>query len=866
MVNRLLSVWPAIVLLIAFTPGLVEAQSAASASLRIEELTARPLANDEAREINVSFRIVNRGITHSSPARATVVPGVAGGRGLESFGLAIPELAAGQTLYVSRTVELPAGAPSEIRVQLDALVTGAGKPLNVVATIPFLNKPSPGEWVSIGPRRITAPGIPAFGLGQYDATGRLTSVAVHPTNPKIIYAASIGELGHEGCGVWKTTNGGISWQPVTESLPTLAVGAIALDPILPDRVYIATADNGIFRSEDGGISWLNIATQDLNVQRNTGKGDPTVLLIDPVDTSVLYLTTEDGVRRSIDGGSTWPISLSGDATSLVIDPYNHHVLYAGIQENGVYKGVFDPVQQVVVWSQEALPISSYTPTLGILLAISRPSPALPATLYALLGTPVAGLKGWSLFTKAEGASWIARNRCAVAGTRDTCARNILAVDPQNPQTVYLAGPQLSMSINGGVNFTDIPTPGKEDRQPDGPHGDYHGWMFDPSHSGIVYAATDGGIYRSTDHGKEGSWAFIGEGITNAEMYDIAGAATPPRRLFAGTQDNGTMLYSGSVIWDHIFPAQPTALAPCAGCGGDGALVDIDIAHPDTFYLMVQLQDSLIQTPDVGVTFFGFAGGLPSSMTTGCGAFNSRFHFEVHPTTPTTLLASCLSLWRTTTNVPPGNWQSIFSIPSGTAGIIARSAVDPSIDLYYAATGRDGVGAGGGAVYAGPGGANFVEIFRHPQGESISDLELDPERPATLYASFAQSYQLDRDCATLTTGRILQLTRLSAAPTSQSMRVVDITGDLRPGLCVNTLAVDPNGPLTVYAGTQKGVYRGRPPARLIRGGTWSWTPYNHNLPLADVRDLEFHPSVRIMFAATYGRGAFEMFTPASKVRK
>jgi hypothetical protein len=83
--------------------------------------------------------------------------------------------------------------------------------------------------------------------------------------------------------------------------------------------------------------------------------------------------------------------------------------------------------------------------------------------------------------------------------------------------------------------------------------------------------------------------------------------------------------------------------------------------------------------------------------------------------------------------------------------------------------------------------------------------------------------------------------------------------------VNTLAVDPRPPLTLYAGTNKGVYRGRPPSGNVKKtamARWVWTLYSDGMPRADVRDLELHPRVALMFAATYGRGAYELFLSGS----
>jgi hypothetical protein len=123
-------------------------------------------------------------------------------------------------------------------------------------------RPVPTHWVSIGPRRVTSPAVPALGLGQYDAVGRLGAIAVDPTDSQVIYVASAGELGHEGSGVWKTTNGGNSWAPIADKLPrpTLAVAAIALDPTDHARVFIVTADLGLFRSDDAGLNWISVTT------------------------------------------------------------------------------------------------------------------------------------------------------------------------------------------------------------------------------------------------------------------------------------------------------------------------------------------------------------------------------------------------------------------------------------------------------------------------------------------------------------------------------------------------------------------------------------------------------------------------------
>ncbi len=735
------------------------------------------------------------------------------------------------------------------------------KPLQAAGSAPVtvvntpLPDPLPGQWVSIGPRRVTAPDL---GSGTYDAVGRLTTIAINPVNPQIIYVGAPGELGHEGCGVWKTTDGGKTWQPMTDSLPTLAVAAIAIDPTNPDRVYIATARDGVFLSDDAGVTWVNVGGSNLpQVVSNTRDGDRAVLLINPSDPRIMYMTTEDGVLRSTDAGAHWESSLLGQsATALVMDPLNPTTLYAAIRNvNALYKttdGGADPLTSWVPQTQSPLP-SLLTAQGTVLLGLSHPASDPHETVYVLFPEEMSTGLGFVLFrtNDADVNSWSSVSSCTPppGPQPNECFRfNVLGVDPVDQDRVYLGGAILLAAQIGVTPFVRVPLVGN-DRQPASPHGDYWELAFDATNPQILYAGSDGGIFRSSDHGMEGTWTSIGEGITNVEMYDIAQAATQPGRLIAGTQDNGNIRYSGSPIWDHIPPQ--------AQLGGDGSAVAIDATNPNILYAMGQLQDSLGQSLDGGQTpFLAFAQGLPLSPnnngTTRCAMFDSTFHFQVHPTVPTTLLASCNSLLRTTTNVSPGNWTSIFPPPTG-GGRLVRSAIDALDDLYYAGTDR-------GGLFAGPSGACCQAVFTHPpfpsasESVNVSDIEVDPAHPDTIYVSFAPPTTVDRRCFFRAgNSRIYQLKRTSPLP-DLTMVATDITSNLPPGLCVNSVAIDPHIPRTVFAATNKGVYRGRSNAT---GGSWFWEAYNNGLPPADVRDLEVHPVTGHINAATYGRSAFEV---------
>ncbi len=733
------------------------------------------------------------------------------------------------------------GAASAMMLLVPVLVNEFGHPPQSWA-----DSPPKGQWTSIGPNRVTGPPV-ALGdgstFGPYDAVGRLTAIAVNPVDPDIIYAGSAGQLGHEGSGVWKTTDGGASWASVTDGfLETLSIGAIAIDPSNASHVYTITSDEGLWHSTNAGSTWSRLGAETFPIRSNTDTGDWAVLLIDPVDTDVMWLTSDDGVLRSDDGGSTWTPSLdAAAATSLVMDPLDHDVLYAALRGKGVYK----TTDGGAIWTAQdattpaTLPFGAVTMDRGVLLAISHPAAATSETVYAIF--PRWGSYGidWDLYRTDDGTTWHLPSSPCVNGlplTSYRCFVTILASDPAETDQVYVGGGPLWVSSNGGQTFTVVPL-AWNDRQPASPHGDYWELVTDPTNHKVLFVGTDGGIYRSSNHGIEGSWTFIGEGISNAEMYDIALASTVDRAI-SGTQDNGNILYTGNLVWDH----RPLD----AIYGGDGGAVAVDPTDPSRLYAGFNNDGAPSASTDGGATFSAFVSGFAGY--TDCHAYNMTLDLQVDPNDPKVLLESCgFSLWRATTTGPISgwNWSSIFT----TSGqYVTRSAVQDDLDVYYAGTTK-------GRVFASLGGTvwSATPVFTDPESKFVSDLEVDPLHQELLYASFAPVTTVDRDCDTNAgTARIYQLARQTTVPVT--LNALDITDNLPVGLCVNALAIDPVVDRTVYAGTNKGVYRGRASSA---GGPWTWEEYNDGMPLADVRDLAVHPVNGHIFAATFGRGAYEV---------
>jgi photosystem II stability/assembly factor-like uncharacterized protein len=627
---------------------------------------------------------------------------------------------------------------------------------------------TPGKWVLIGPTRIDDGGLGTI--------GRIHSIAIDPTTPATMY------VGAPHAGIWKTTSGGADWTPVGDSLPTLAVAALAVDPVTPSRVYAVLADAGIYRSDNGAGTWARIH-DDLGTPAGGG-----VLLVDPNTPSHLYLTADaHGLYRSIDAGVSWAVVKTGTVTDVMMDPSSPNTLYVGVQSDGVYKTTVGGAGGNSAWTKlSGVPSSGFT---RVTLALCR---TIPTTIFAgVSGSP------FRVFRSTDGSSF---------SLRFTAAASIynpwIAVDPTDPTIVYLLSAQFLRSTDGGSSFAAV-------------SGDFHecqSFAVDPITPGTVYLGRDSGLFRSPDHGV--TWTQIGGGISNVEFYDGALAATDPTLMIGGAQDNGTIKYNaGSTVWKQIQ-------------GSDGGTVAIDPTNAQIMYAMFQYASSITRSTDGGASFNGFAAGLPS----GSVCFNLQF--LVHPKTPTTLLAACMSLWRITS--PTGTWTAIFT---PTSDAIVLAAVDPSTDLYYAASSS-------GKLYAGASGGSWQQVFSHPTGASFSDLHVDPDDPSIVYATFAGNGA----------GRVYRFIRSSAMPTSVAAN--DITTNFPPDLGVHTIAVDRMAPFTVYAGTDQGVYRG---VATNGSANWIWSTYNNGLPLAKMTHLEIHPTSGVMRATTYGRSAYEVYT-------
>ena len=751
----------------------------------------------KVRMVTVNFRVRNSSKRATNKPFRTLITIQPETGDAKSFYVQSGVLTGGQSSWISHTIQ---NAPARFNITIicdpDKAIAERDRQNNTITS--FYKNPAPpvDRWISAGPDHIT--GVNNIGYPWASAVGRLSVMAIDRTSTQVMY------VGGQSCGIWKTTDGGSNWFPLTDQI-SVSVAAIALAPQNANQLFWATARQGVFRSDDAGTSWVRLSMQDLNAIVHGGK-----LLIHPRDGNVMFVKSDDGIYRSADGGITWTGVLSGaKGTGLEIDVAGD-VLYAALssETNNMLAGIYRSYDRGITWRKLA----------------GCPDGSLPATnngkkiTIAVFGSRLyAGFKSSTEFQLYRPSGFA----CSIGGVQETSWEKAwktttnqqeiwseLWANPLDENSLYLGGTAFWRSTDKGSNFTKVSDYGT----PSGSaHADHHGFGVFPGQAKTIFSLNDGGIYRSLENGKSGTWTFLGKGISNVEFYDVADAFTRADLLIGGTQDNGTIKTEGTLAWKAIR-------------GGDGATVDVDNTDAAIMYSMEQYASSIARSTNGGSNWSGLNSGLP----TGAVCFNIRYH--LHPKNMNILLAACEGLKRII--MPGGTWQTIFTPPEGN---VTASAVESGSDVYLASTTA-------GKLFAGIGGSNFREVFKHPSGSSISDVEYDPDKSSVIYLGFGGGSR----------GRVYRL----VSKASGNYDSLEITSNLPNGVNVQCIAVDRMNLNTIYIGSSKGVYRGR---SFNNGVSWLWSTYMDGLPLADVRDLEVHPVSGVITAATFGRSAFEVST-------
>ena len=382
-------------------------------------------------------------------------------------------------------------------------------------------------------------------IGPGGMSGRITSIDVVSSDSDIMY------VGTASGGLWKSTSGGVTWEPIFNDQVTASVGAVAIQQSNPDVIWVGTGEGnprnslnggyGIFKSLDGGKSWKSMG---LEKTRHIHR-----VLIDPTNPDIVYVAaigspwgvhSERGVYKTTNGGKSWNkilyVNDKTGAADLVMDPTNPNKLVAAMWEHkrdpwffksgGSGSGLYVSFDGGENWSkktdEDGLPKGDLG-RIGLAIAANKTN-----IIYALVES-----KKNALYKSEDGGfKWKKINDKNDIGNRPFYYSDI-AVDPQNENRVFSVFTYVNVSQDGGKNFNQLmPAYGVDN----GVHPDHHAWWIHPQDGSFMIDGNDGGLNITRDGGK--TWRFIGN-IPVAQFYHISVDNEFPYNVYGGMQDNGS---------------------------------------------------------------------------------------------------------------------------------------------------------------------------------------------------------------------------------------------------------------------------------------------------------------------------------------
>ncbi len=651
--------------------------------------------------------------------------------------------------------------------------------------------PGPMSWIFVGPRPVTS----EYWSGNADAGGRVASIACHPTNAAIVY------IGTASGGIWKTTNSGTNWTPLTDAMPTLNSGAVRIDRNFPETVYAGTGEyvsgsqgDGLYRSLNGGATWAPIATVS-----NVGYDCSGLEIISGSNASMpaaIHLTGSSGYRRSTNGGVTWTSGgFFAGVSSLAVDRTNPQVVYIAKQSDGIYKSTNGGTSFTL--------LTGGLPTTGIRRIVLAMAPSASSTLYAAIVNTSGGLEGFYKTTDA-GVTWTKLTSTPDFPKPQGSWDLSIGIDPTNANHLYCGGVSPVYQVAGVIESTDSGASWTEISASGGQiHPDQQCIAFDANN--VPWFGCDGGIWRRSS----GQWVNCNATLCAIQNYTISQHPNDPNRMMAGTQDNGANGTStGSIAWEQIQ----------AGDGGFGVYNAANFSTLYTTYVYLSIY-RMVNTTQTNITgpWSGDTREWISPLVADANAANS-------------LLGGTNRLWKNTAAMTTSNWTAISDTTVADGGTVtAISTVLGVANVIWVGNSK------GGVWRTIDNGATWVRI-RTNDNVRITTICSRPNSANEVFIS--------RDA--WTGARVLRTTNASTW--------TDVTGSLPSSIRGKTLAVDWGRSVpTMYLGAGAGIY-----ASFTLGA--SWVKNGTDLPNVNIGQLEIDATRRTIIAGTYGRGAWRSSMP------
>jgi photosystem II stability/assembly factor-like uncharacterized protein len=682
-------------------------------------------------------------------------------------------------------------------------------------------------------------------IGPYRG-GRAVAAAGVTSQPGTYY------FGATGGGIWKTVDGGASWQPISDGqLKSGSVGAIAVSESDPSVVYVgmgepdirgnASPGDGMYKSNDAGRTWTHIgleATQQIGAVR-----------IHPKNPDIVYVAAlghqfgpnpERGIYKTVDGGKTWKQVFTrgpkAGAVELAMDPNSPNTLYAGfwevyrtpwdLESGGPGSGLFKSTDGGDTWTD-----------------LTR-NTGMPKGLIGRVGvavSPVNSDRVWALVEAEDGGvfrsedagkTWAKVNDQRMLRQRAWYYTRIFA-DPHKLDTCYVVNVGFFRSDDGGKTYTQVHAP----------HGDNHYLWISPNDSNRMIEVNDGGATISTDNGK--TWSTQNNQPT-AQFYRVAVDNEFPYWAYGAQQDNTTVKIQTRSDGPGITERNWYDVG-----GGESGWIQPDPKNSDVVYagsydgLLTRYEHRTGQMRNITV--------YPDNpMGAGAEAMKYRFQWDfpifLSPHDPNVLYAAGNVLFKSTNEGQ--SWQAISKDltrddkskqgPSGGPITKDNTAVEYYCTIFTGAESpvKAGViwtGSDDGLVYYTPDGGqtwNNVTPKDLPEWSRINSIEASPFDAGTAYFA-ATKYQLD------------DFTPLLYKTTDYGKTWKRINTGIPANHFTRVIREDPNHRHLLFAGTEFGIY-------VSFNGGDTWQPAQLNLPVVPITDLAFHKRDKELVVATQGR--------------
>ena len=690
-------------------------------------------------------------------------------------------------------------------------------------------------------------------IGPGGMSGRVTAIDVVTNDPDVMY------VGTASGGLWKSTSGGIKWDPIFDKEATASIGAIAIQQSNPSVIWVGTGEGnprnslnggfGIYRSLDGGKNWKLMGLENTrHIHR---------VIIDPTNPNTIYVGAigspwgehpERGVFKTTDGGKTWnKILFANNKTGvgdMVMDPTNPNKLIVAMWEHkrdpwffksgGPGSGIFITHDGGVTWEKrtdaDGLPKGELG-RIGLAIAANKPN-----IVYALIEA-----KKNALYKSIDGGFTFKKlNDKEDIGNRPFYYSDIF-VDPQNENRVFSVFTYVNVSEDGGKNFEQLmPAYGVDN----GVHPDHHAWWIHPSDGSFMIDGNDGGMNITRDGGK--TWRFVGN-LPVAQFYHINVDNEFPYNVYGGMQDNGSWRGPAYVwrsqgirndYWQEISFGDGFDVVPDPddsrygwSMSQQGNVGRYDHITGNNYTVKPTHSD-----PDVKLRFNWNAAINIDPFDSNTLYFGSQF---VHKSTDKGLTWKLISP-DLTTNDPEkqkqGDSGGLTMDATGAENYTTILVIEPSpLERNMLWAGSDD----GKVHYTQNGGQTWIDVSANlkglPKGSWIVQIKASNKTKgeALLVANDYRRFNY--------TPYVYRTTNYGKT----WERIVDGTDSKSYALSIIEDPVERN---LMFLGTDDGLYIS------LNAGS-SWTKWTHGFPTVSVKDLVIHPREHDLVIGTFGRAAW-----------